>query len=199
MTEQGQNKNAAVTSSRPGSSAADPRISRKGWSGGDHHRSSLLEVHNHLETEFSYADVVERLFREFNGQHPLPMIADVVRACLTDLEGTGTAGSSRRTAGTVGPATPHLHLVWTRSASSGSRHLARLEARRRLSSSPIAGGRHRVHFVGRSRVLGHTGPAAGILCDPAAPGGQVTCAVRRGNTGAHFRAAPMTGPVVPSP
>jgi len=44
-------------------------------------------VHNHLVTEFSYADVVERLFREFNGQHSLPMIADVVHACLTDLEG----------------------------------------------------------------------------------------------------------------
>ncbi len=75
-----------------GSSAADPRISRKGRSG-DHHRSSLLEVHNHLVTEFSYADVVERLFREFNGQHPLPMIVDVVRACLTDLEGQVPSGA----------------------------------------------------------------------------------------------------------
>ena len=44
-------------------------------------------MHNHLVTEFSYADVAERLFREFNEQHPLPMIVDVVRACLTDLQG----------------------------------------------------------------------------------------------------------------
>ncbi len=55
------------------------------YNNGDHHRSSLLEVHNHLMTEFSYADVVERLFREFNGQHPLPMIVDVVYACLTAM------------------------------------------------------------------------------------------------------------------
>ena len=61
-------------------------------------------------TEFSYADVVERLFREFNGQHPLPLIVDVVRACLTDLEGQVPPGA-RRAAGTVGPATPHLHLA----------------------------------------------------------------------------------------
>ena len=53
----------------------------------------MLEVHNHLVTEFSYADVVERLFREFNGQHPLPMIVDVVRACLTDLEGQVPPGA----------------------------------------------------------------------------------------------------------
>jgi len=50
-------------------------------------------VPNHLLTEFSYADVVERLFREFNGQHPLPMIVDVVRACLTDLQGQVPPGA----------------------------------------------------------------------------------------------------------
>lgn len=44
-------------------------------------------------TEFSYADVVERLFREFNGQHPLPVIVDMARACLTDLEGEVPPGA----------------------------------------------------------------------------------------------------------
>jgi len=73
-------------------SRGSPHIA-EGWSGGDHHRSSLLEVPNHLVTEFSYADVVERLFREFNGQHPLPVIVDVVRGCLTDLEGQVPPGA----------------------------------------------------------------------------------------------------------
>jgi len=50
-------------------------------------------VPNHLVTEFSYADVVERLFREFNGQHPLPVIVEVVRGCLTDLEGQVPPGA----------------------------------------------------------------------------------------------------------
>ncbi len=48
---------------------------------------------NRLLTEFSYADVVERLFREFNGQHPLPVIVEVVRACLTDLQGQVPPGA----------------------------------------------------------------------------------------------------------
>jgi len=34
-----------------------------------------------------------RLFREFNEQHSLPMIADVVHACLTDLEGQVPPGA----------------------------------------------------------------------------------------------------------
>ncbi len=50
-------------------------------------------MHNHLVTDFSYADVVERLFREFNGQRPLAVIVDVVHACLTDLEGQVPPGA----------------------------------------------------------------------------------------------------------
>ena len=44
-------------------------------------------------TEFSYADVVERLFREFDGQLPLPTIAHVVRDCLADLHGQTPPGA----------------------------------------------------------------------------------------------------------
>jgi len=93
LTEQRAEQKRGSDLFEVGASAADPRISRRGRSGGDHHRSSLLEVHNHLVTEFSYADVVERLFREFNEQHSLPMIADVVHACLTDLEGQVPPGA----------------------------------------------------------------------------------------------------------
>lgn len=38
-------------------------------------------------TDFSYADVVERLFRECDGRLALPTIVEVVRDCLSDLQG----------------------------------------------------------------------------------------------------------------
>ena len=38
----------------------------------------------------SYADVTERLFRAFEGVHPLPVITAVVAQCRTDLDSVAT-------------------------------------------------------------------------------------------------------------
>ena len=46
-----------------------------------------------LVSDFSYADVVERLFREFDGQLPLPTIVEVVHQCLADLQGQAPPGA----------------------------------------------------------------------------------------------------------
>jgi len=35
----------------------------------------------------SYADVVERLFEEFEGRHLLSVVSDVTSECLHDLQG----------------------------------------------------------------------------------------------------------------
>lgn len=37
-------------------------------------------------TDDSYADVVERLFRDFEDRHPLWMISDVVAGCRSELD-----------------------------------------------------------------------------------------------------------------
>ena len=41
----------------------------------------------------SYADIVERLFREFGGRYTLPAIVEVVHACLADLQGQAPPGA----------------------------------------------------------------------------------------------------------
>jgi len=38
--------------------------------------------------DVSYCDVTERMFREFERVHPLPVIAGVVRQCRKDLVGS---------------------------------------------------------------------------------------------------------------
>ena len=38
--------------------------------------------------DVSYCDVTERMFREFERVHPLPVIAGVVRQCREDLVGS---------------------------------------------------------------------------------------------------------------
>jgi len=40
------------------------------------------------DDDYSYCDVTERLFSEFERAHPLPVIAAVVRQCRADLDGS---------------------------------------------------------------------------------------------------------------
>jgi hypothetical protein len=42
-------------------------------------------------SEYSYADVVERLFSEFEDEYSLPAIVDVVRVCNEQLQCTSEA------------------------------------------------------------------------------------------------------------
>jgi hypothetical protein len=51
-------------------------------------RSALVEGNEIAMVSYCYADVVERLFREFEGSIPLPTIVEVTHACRDQLSGS---------------------------------------------------------------------------------------------------------------
>ncbi|QNK82854.1 hypothetical protein [Nakamurella sp. PAMC28650] len=62
-------------------------------------------------SDFSYADVVEQLFREFDGHLPLPTVVEVVHQCLADLQGQAPPGALAELLPGVGPATPERPVI----------------------------------------------------------------------------------------